>query len=604
MNNFLFEIGTEEMPASYVESAAKQMSESAKAIFERNGIKFRSVCTYATFRRLVLVVDDLSPKQEDIRTKTVGPPKSVSFDGKGNPTQAASGFARSCGVKTEDLTVIKNEKGEYLCYEKVEKGRDTVKILPHLMKEIILGISFPRSMRWPQGEIRFVRPIRWIVAIYDDKTVPFSLGKIKSSRATRGHKFIVPKPLQVKEIQQYTKILKNNYVVVDQEERKKLIMKAVSQIVRKPSSRLLEDEELLGEISYLVEYPTPVLGRFEEKYLSLPADVLIACMKKHQKCFSVVDGTGKLLPYFVGVRDGISEYMENVKSGYERVLAARLEDASFFFRQDKARKIDDYVGDLKGMVFQEKIGTLYDKVERTSMLAEYICGKIAVPSTDAVKRTAYLCKADLMTRMVKEFPELQGVMGREYARLSGEKETVARGIYEHYLPASFDDRLPETVEGTIVSIADKLDTVVGDFHAGLIPTGSEDPYGLRKQAHGIVRIMLAGKLNLSLYDLVSRAMEQFNRSSDTQLLMQVLQFFRQRVETIFGQRRGMRYDEINAVLNTGFSDLADTESRILAIHKLRALPDFEPITTSFKRAKNILKQAKNRDINTEDLHLT
>jgi len=604
-DDLLLEIGTEELPATYVKPAMEQMGMLARKLFSEGRVPFKEIKTYATPRRLILFVKEVAKKQDDLVLEVLGPSKKAAFDSEGNPTKAASGFAKSQGVKVEDLVTRKVEKGEYVFALKTEPGRATLEVLPKIVKETITGISFPKSMRWPQSNIRFARPIRWIVALYGTKTVNFSLGKLKAGRLTQGHRLLSSKPLMVKSIANYEELLKNNFVVIDQEQRKRTIEKAINDAIRKTKGRLLEDKELLEEVNYLLEYPTAVLGQFEQKYLKLPRQVLITCLKHHLKYFSVLDNEGKLIPYFVGLKDGISEYMENVRQGYERVLSARLKDAEFFFEQDTKRKLDENVEKLKGVVFQEELGTLYDKTQRVIKLSEIIAGlSNANCKKPILRRIALLSKADSVTEMVGEFPELQGIMGGEYARFSGEEKSVADGIYEHHLPLSGSGELPQSIEGAIVSIADKVDTITGDFCVGFLPSGSQDPYGLRRQAQGVIRIILDKKLTLPIDRLVDESLDLLRKSAHfsrkrleeiSEVKNQILQFFRQRMEPILTDG-GINYDEIDATLAVGFSDLVDAEIRASTIHKLRRSPDFEPVIIAFKRAKNILKQAEERKI--------
>ncbi len=595
MKNFLLEIGAEELPAAYIDSARKQLGVAAGKLFSEKRISFKEIHVFASFRRIVLVVDELAGHQDDIKTIVSGPSRKAAFDEKGSPTPAAAGFAKSQGVEVDSLVIRKKGDDERVFAEKTKKGLETRKILPELITTLISNISFPRVMRWPQSDFQFARPVRWITVLYKNKTVKFSLGKLSSERNTRGHRFLVSKPINIKDIEKYEKVLKHNHVIVNQDERRKIIYNAVSHVLKKTGGFLLEDEGLLDEVNYLLEFPTPILGQFDRKYLKLPQDVLVTCMKHHQKYFSVVDVDGKLLPYFVGVRDGISEYMKNVKEGYERVFTARLEDAEFFFRQDTAGKLENYVDQLKNVLFQEKTGTVFDKVLRLRELVKFVIEKLNSKklNSQAVLRAAYLCKADLMTQMVREFPELQGKVGREYAVISGEDEVTAKAIGEHYMPLTADGNLPESIEGAVVGIADKVDTIAGDFYAGRIPTGSGDPYGLRRQAHGIIRIILEKSLDLSLDELVHESLKLLKCPDEDNIKKQIMKFFRQRIENIF-ESRGMAYDEIKAVLDTGFSFPVDAQSRVNAVHKLHPLPDFEPISGAFKRAKNILKQAEEK----------
>lgn len=614
VDDLLLEIGTEELPATYIEPALKQIEALSKRFFSEERIPFKEIKTYATPRRLILFMREVARKQDDHVREVLGPSNKVAFDSQGSPTKAAIGFAKSQGVEVGDLVTRKIEKGEYVFALKKEPGRTTLKVLPKILKQIITGISFPKSMRWPQSDIRFARPIRWLLVLYGTNTVNFSLGKLKAARLTRGHSLLSTKTIVVKNVAKYEELLKNNHVIIDQEKRKKTIEKAITNAIRETKGKLLEDKELLDEVNYLLEYPTAVLGRFEEKYLKLPREVLIICLKHHLKYFSLLDSGGsKLLPYFVALKDGISEYMDNVREGYQRVLTARLEDAEFFFKQDSKRKLDENVEKLKRVVFQEELGTLYDKTQRVIKLSEIIAGLAnADCKKSTLRRIALLCKADSVTEMVGEFSELQGIMGREYARISGEEKIVADGIYEHHLPLSSSGELPHSLEGAVVSIADKVDTIAGDFCVGFIPSGSQDPYGLRRQAQGITRIILHKKLALPLDILIDEALGLLKKSAHfsrsrlaeiSEVKNQILRFFRPRLESILTEA-GINYDEIDAALAVGFSDLVDAELRARSIHKLRKSPDFEPIIIAFKRAKNILKQAGERKIKVQSSHFS
>ena len=609
VDDLLLEIGTEELPATYIEPALKQMETLSKKFFSEERIPFKEMKTYATPRRLILFMREVARKQDDHIREVLGPSNKVAFDSQGNPTKAAIGFAKSHGVEVGDLVTRKIEKGEYVFALKKEPGRTTLKVLPKILKQIITGISFPKSMRWPQSNIRFARPIRWLLVLYGTKTVNFSLGKLKAARLTRGHSLLSTKTIMVKNIAKYEELLKNNCVIIDQEKRKKTIEKAITNVIRETKGKLLEDKELLDEVNYLLEYPTAVLGHFEEKYLKLPREVLIICLRHHLKYFSLLDSGGsKLLPYFVALKDGISEYMNNVREGYQRVLTARLEDAEFFFKQDSKRKLDENVEKLKGVVFQEELGTLYDKTQRVIKLSEIIAGLANANCKKAtLRRIALLSKADSVTEMVGEFPELQGIMGREYARISGEEKIVADGIYEHHLPLSSSGELPQSIEGAVVSIADKVDTITGDFCVGFIPSGSQDPYGLRRQAQGVTRIILHKRFTLPLDILIDEALGLLKKSAHfsrkrlaeiSEVKNQILRFFRPRLESILTEA-GINYDEIDAALAVDFSDLVDAELRARSIHELRNSPDFEPIIIAFKRAKNILKQAGERKIKVQ-----
>ena len=606
--DLLLEIGCEEIPAGYINPALEQMRNLATRLLTEQTIKFKDISVFATPRRLVLYVEKVAEKQEDISYEVLGPPKKVAYDNDGIPMQAAVGFARSQGIGVKDLKVKKTERGEYIVALVKKNGRSVKDVLPEVFHKIIINIGFPKTMRWLDEDIYFARPIRWILALWGGKVVKFNLGPIKSGNKSYGHFIFSPKKLLIKHAEDYKVTLKNNYVMVDQNERRKIITEHIDKLVSKKGAKLLKDEALIDIVINLVEYPTVICGSFKKTYLSLPKEVLVTSMRTHQKYFSLVDDKDNLLPFFITVKNGPSQYIDIVIEGNEHVLDARLADAEFFFEQDRKKSLESKLQELKNVVFQEELGTLYDKTERVIKLSEYICGQLSSETSNIlnIKRIAQLCKCDLVTEMVKEFPELQGVMGKVYAGISGEDKVIAYGIYEHLLPLTGEGALPHYLEGAIVGIADKIDTIVGDFAVGLIPTGSQDPYGLRRQAQGIVRIILDKRLNISLEKLIDKGIQQIETRYKIQdsgkIKDQVLQFFRDRIENIFSGE-DIRYDELNSVLDVGFDNIVNACSRTNAIHKLRKLKDFEPIISSFKRAKNILKQTSTKGINPEELSL-
>jgi len=597
MKNFLLEIGTEELPAAFVEAARKQLEIDARRLFADKRLDFKDMSCYASCRRIALLAEGLAAEQQEIRLRIPGPSRKTAYDDKGKPGPALEGFARKQGVEVKDIVIDVQNGEERVFAVKAEKGAKTVKILPEMVKDLITGMHFPKKMKWPQSDFQFARPVRWITMVFNGKPVKAVMGGLKADNKTMGHKSISIKPVIIKDAEKYEKALKDNHVIIDQDERKKIILRSIQSVLGNAGGILLEDEDLLCQVNYLVEFPTPVLGHFDAKYLCLPQAVLITCMKHHQKYFSVVDKNGGLKPCFVGIRDGISVGMKNVQEGYERVLKARLEDAEFFFRRDTSKKLDDYNKELENVVFQADSGTLEEKVGRIRALSAYLVREARIVlngGDDNLMRAIRLCKADLMTQMVKEYPEMQGVMGREYAKLSGETDTVAQAIYEHYLPLAVTGKLPETTEGAIMSIADKIDTISCDFAASRIPTGSSDPYGLRKQAHGVVRILMEKLTGVSAGAVIEESLNQLkitDSSRKNDLKGQLLKFLRQRVEAIF-ENGGMKYDEVKAVLDTGFDFIYEAKRKVEAISGLRKLPDFEPIAAAFKRAKNILNQAE------------
>ncbi len=602
--DFLLEIGTEEIPAGYISEALPMVEKDFRSFLATSKITVADLKVWGTPRRLVIIARGLAEKQQDQRTEITGPPKQVAYDANGNLTPAGIGFAKKQNIKPQALTIKKTEKGEYLCAVLSQKGQNTDKIMAAFLPQFITSIYFPKTMRWEPRQLRFARPVRWLLCLWGKQVLKFKLGELSTGNKTKGHLILTGnKEITIKNIAHYEKSLNQVKVIADPEKRKARI-KAELARVTKGKGQLHEDEALLAIVTNLTEYPTAILGKFDQRYLNLPAEVLITCMRHHQKYFTLVDSQARLLPYFVGISNGDPKAAGVIREGYERVLSARLEDAAFFYKVDTETNLEEKVEKLRGVVFQEKLGSLYSKVERVIKLSELIASQIPFTSYNLadVQRTALLCKADLVTEMVKEFPELQGIIGREYALKYSEKEDVSQGIYEHYLPLSVTGQLPRTTNGAIVSIADKMDTIVSDFAIGLIPDSGGDPYGLRRQAQGIVRILIDNQWNFSLFELIEKTIRTLKESgievSNTgELLNRVWKFFRERMEYIFGyEPYKLAYDEIAAALDVGYSEVYNTLKRAQALHELRPLPDFEPIAAGFKRANNILKQARDKKL--------
>jgi len=600
MKELLLEIGTEEIPAGFIPQALVDLEALVKKELEVSRIDFNGIKTLGTPRRLVLVVESVSERQRDEETKKIGPSKQAAFDAKGNPTKAAIGFAKSQSVPVESLTMIQTEKGEYVCAVKKESGRPTSELLAALLPKWILSIPFQKSMKWADVPIRFARPIHWILALFGGKEVSFEVGNIRSGKMTYGHRFMHSGPVPVKDFQSYLQKTGEAFVIVDPVERKKKIEDEMIREGAKVSGRVLKDEELLNEVNFLVEYPVALCGTFDSKFLSLPREILIHSMKEHQRYFPVVDDHGKLLPYFICISNIYPKNREVVVKGNERVLKARLSDAVFFFEDDLKIPLEKRVEQLKKVVFQAKLGTSYEKVMRFRQLALWITERIDPKLREAVERTSLLCKADLVTGMVGEFPKLQGIVGKEYARLSKERPEVAEAIYEHYLPGFAGDRLPSSPIGDIVSIADKMDTIVGCFGVNLVPTGTADPFGLRRQALGIIRIILEKKYPISLRGLIGESEKQLKEKMERpveEVKEEVLDFFRVRYHNFLLDKE-YPFDVTDAVLSISFDELLDVQGRIDALRKAKEWKDFESIVIAFKRAMNILKGSPpKREIN-------
>ncbi len=591
MKELLLEVGTEEIPAGFVPQALMDLEALAKKELGASRIDFSGTKTLGTPRRLVLAIESVSEKQRDEETRKIGPSKQAAFDAKGNPTKAAIGFAKSQSVPVESLTVIQTEKGEYVCAVKKESGRPTAELLSSLLPKWILSIPFQKSMKWADIPVRFARPIHWILALFAGEVVSFEVGNIRSGNVTYGHRFMDPGPLAVKDFQSYLQKTRDAFVIVDPLERKRKIEDEMIREGARVSGKILKDEDLLEEVNFLVEYPVAFCGGFDHKFLSLPREVLIHSMKEHQRYFPLVDDHGVLLPHFVCVSNIMPRDREVVVKGNEKVLKARLSDAAFFFEDDLKIPLEKRLEQLKKVVFQTKLGTSYEKVIRFKELALWMTERINPKLREAVERTSLLCKADLVTGMVGEFPKLQGVVGREYARLAGEKREIAEAIYEHYLPGFAGDRLPSSSVGDIVSMADKMDTIVGCFGVGLVPTGTADPFGLRRQALGIIRIILEKQYSLSLRGLIEESGKQLKEKMERpfeEVKQEVLDFFRVRYQN-FLLDQGYPFDVTDAVLSISFDELLDVQGRIDALRKAREWKDFESIVIAFKRAMNILK---------------
>ena len=591
MKELLLEIGTEEIPAGFVPQALNDLEVLARKELEANRIDFEGIKTLGTPRRLTLVIDSVSEKQGDVEVKKVGPSKQAAFDSEGNPTKAAMGFAKSQSVSVESLTSIQTEKGEYVYAVKKEAGKPTQELLSFILPNLVLSIPFQKSMRWGEVSIRFARPIHWILALFGGEVIPFDVGNIQSGIVTYGHRFMHPGSIPVNDFHSYLQKMREAFVIVDPVERRKKIEEEMDRQAASVSGKILRDEGLFNEVNFLVEYPVALCGKFDREFLSLPREIVIHSMKEHQRYFPVIDGKGKLLPHFVCISNIAPKDQKIVVKGNEKVLRARLFDATYFFKEDLKIPLEKRVEQLKKVVFQTKLGTSYEKVMRFKQLALFLVERIDPKLRGAVERASLLCKADLVTGMVGEFPKLQGIVGREYARLEGEKKEVAEAISEHYLPGFAGDRLPSTPIGDIVSIADKMDTIVGCFGVGLVPTGTADPFGLRRQALGILRIILEKKYSLSLAELIEKSESLLKEKMErdiSEVKQEVLDFFRIRYQ-YFLLDKGYPFDVIDAVLSTPFDELLDVQGRIDALNRAREWKDFESVVIAFKRAMNILK---------------
>ena len=593
--DFLLEIGTEEIPAAFLPKAIEDLCERARELFDANRLRYQSVETMATPRRLVLFVYGLAEQQGDLVQEIAGPPRSVAFDPKGNPTDVLKRFCARHGVEPRETSIVNKPKGEYVCLRKVEAGKKALEVLPEILPAWIVALPFPKSMRWGTLDIRFARPIRWIAALFGKEAVPFEVGGLSSAATTFGHRFLSEGgPLRIHALDDYLETLEKNKVVVDPEERRRRILEQARNLAGAVGGKILEEEDLIQTLVFITEYPVAIRGAFDERFLSLPEEVLIAPMKGHQKYFAVkrADGDG-LLPYFVAIANMEAQDMLPIERGNEKVLTARLEDAKFFFEEDTKRPLDRYVDALKQVIYHKKLGTSFEKAVRIERMAEYLAERVCPERQLVLQRAARLCKADLVTQMVGEFPELQGTMGGIYAAASGEPEGVANAIREHYMPIAAEGDLPESLEGAVLSLADKMDTVVSFFGVGSPVSGTSDPFGMRRRAIGILRVLLAKDLEVPLPDFIGKGVEVLGglvKKQPDELKEEIVDFFRQRYhQFLLGQ--GFPHDTIEAVFSRSFENIPDLSRRVKILHEMRSEPDFEKLILGCKRAVNILQQA-------------
>lgn len=644
LKELILEIGTEEIPAGFLGEAIKSLGSIAEREFEDNLLTYKNINTFGTPRRLVLWVSGLSDKQGDKVVEIVGPPKRIAFDENGTPTKAALGFAKAQGVDVKDLVIVERESGslssavpreraiknELVAIRRKIKGKRTEKLLKNLLSKIILSIPSRKSMRWGDGETSFARPIRWILALYGGKTVPFRLEEVKSGSKTQGHRFISPKPFRVENWSEYISGLEKRFVILDQGKRKEIIKTDIGQIGKEIGGVPQEDEELLETVTHLVEYPFVLKGNFDKEFLRLPKEVLISVMKNNQKYFPVLSsptnssGTDdrrrvtadrvnsvvrkdELLPHFIFVSGTPVRNPDLVIRGHEKVIKARFTDARFFFEEDTKTPLLDKVEKLKGMVFLSDLGTYYDKTERIKALAEFIGTKLGLDnkSIQDLIRAAMLSKADLVTQMVFEFPELQGIIGKYYALISLEKEEVALAIEEQYMPTSREGRLPKTDFGAMLSIADKVDTISACFISGLVPTGTSDPNALRRQAIGIINIILDKKFHLGFREIFNYSLNRIKNQSHIQFAAQLDTILTGIVDFIIERFRnlmiseGFSQDIVEAVISAECDDIIETRRKIEALSEFRKAPDFDSLAVAFKRVVNIVKGQPRGEVDHE-----
>ena len=590
MPEFFIEIGSEEIPSGYVEPALLYMREELASFFTRNKIQAGVPQVLGTPRRLVLSVKGVDVLQEDSVDFFQGPSISVAFDDQGEPTKAAIGFARGKGLDVSDLTRERTPKGEVVCARVEKKGCPTQDHLNEFLPKFIGNIPFPKRMRWQNKARPFARPLHWITAIFNDKPLQFNFDGIECGQFSPGHRFLKPDKFEVKNLSSYLEQSANHFLMVDPELRKRKILEQVQKLAQEVGGSVEEDLSLLNVVNFLVEYPVAIRGDFDPCFLELPKELLVMTMKYHQKYFHVSDQKENLLPYFITISNMPESHQ--IKNGNERVLRARLEDARFFYNEDKKKQLDDFVGEMKGVVFQKKLGTLYEKMERISGLSGVLSNFVCPDKQKQALRAGRLCKADLMTLMVYEFPELQGIMGGYYATHSGEVPEVAKAIKEHYRPAFSGDVPPESELGAIIAVADKLDTILGCIGVGLIPSGSEDPYGLRRNALGIIQIFLCWGWQVPLISLIEdglRSMGSKLKLEPEAIKKYVLELFAQRYKSHL-DAEGFPHDAIDCVLSTGLDSIVDIKAKVVAFSDLKKQPYFEPLAIAFRRVVSILKE--------------
>ena len=593
MPSYLLEIGCEEIPAAFIPTSYKFLLDEWTKRLSALNLPFSSIESGGTPRRLYVNIEGLPVSQVDKTEIIMGPPANIAFNDDGSLTEAAKKFAASKGIDESTLKKVTTQKGDYLQGEKRTGGEKTADLLMKTAPEIIKSIPFPKSMKWGNNDFRFVRPIHWFLSVYDEKPLIFETDGITASNITYGHRFLAPAAIEVKNAAEYKEKLENAFVYVETSKRRDIILAQIKEIEAKENVCVEIDEDLLNTVSDLVEYPNAILGSFEDSFLTLPEEVLITSMKIHQKYFPVKDSGNTLINKFVGVANIKSPNGDGtIRLGYERVLRARLNDALFFYNNDKKVKLEERAEQLKKVVYQEKLGTSYEKMERFKAIASFLAEKLCSDKKESVEKTAYLCKADLLSEMVYEFPELQGIMGYYYAKNEGIDEDIARGIMEHYLPKFAGDVLPETDEGRLTSIADKIDTISGVFAAGMKPTGNLDPYGLRRSAIGIISIIEQAGYRIELKDIIEITLDKLSSRlafNKDEVIKEVLSFINLRYRQILVSKDIVAADVFDAVCDKS-SDILKTLNLAKVLTNARGTDGFQTIAQAFKRINNILKK--------------
>ncbi len=595
-NRYLLEVGTEELPASYSKLAIEQFKNAFEKLLNENSYKDFEVNVYTTPRRITTIIDNIIENESIEKEEIKGPSKAICFDEDGNPSKALQGFLKSKGLSLDDIFYKELGGTEYVFASVEHKSLSFTELIEANVESIIRKIVFPKSMKWGGRDLRFARPIRWIVSLYNDKVVKFNLEDIRVSNLTNGHRFLSRKDIEIPDAHDYMKIMEDSFVIVDNSERKARIRLESERLAKSVGGSIQNDEAIIDQVNNLVEYPTPLLGTIKDQYLELPDEVVITPMKDHLRYFPVVDSKNRLMNHFITVRNGDDKYIDIVRKGNEKVLAARLEDAKFFFNEDRKKNLEDYVEDLKTIVFQDKLGTLYDKTIRNMKLSEKICNDLNVgeETLETTKRAAYLSKADLATKLVVEFTELQGVMGKIYAKLSGEPVGVQEAIYEHYLPRFAQDSLPTTTAGVVLAMADKLDTISGLFSIGTKPSGSQDPFGIRRATLGIINIVLEKSLDISIDSLVEETLYNYVNVNELkfdydEVKKSVLDYMETRFIGIL-QDNNYNINLIKAVMNKNKDlNLLNIKQSLVKLDSIKDSNEFVDAVAAFRRIYQISK---------------
>jgi len=591
--DLLLEIGVEEMPAPFMSPALAELKIITEKILLEKRIDYTSVRTLGTPRRIVLHVEGVAETQHDAIMEFRGPKKEAAFDKEGQPSKAAQGFARGQGIGVSEMQTREVAGIEYVFAIKQEMGGMTVDLLPAILLNVIFALPFPKFMRWGYYQTKFGRPVRWLMAYYGETLLPLQIENVEAKNFTMGHRFLASGPIEIKGIDDYFARLRDNYVIVDQQERKELIWQQVQEVATAVGGKAMENEDLLEEISFLLEYPTAFYGEFSSSYLEVPPEVLTTSMIEHQRYFPVFDANDKLMPYFIGVRNGTDYSIDIVRAGNERVIKARLEDALFFWKEDTKKPLESFIPRLKEVLFHERLGSVLDKVDRLKDLAVYIGQETGLSNSTKLERAAYLCKADLLSNMVYEFPELQGIMGRYYARVGGEDPEVAEAILEHYQPRFAGDILPASETGIVLSLAEKLCNLTAFYAIGIKPSGSQDPYALRRQALGIVNVILDLGLNIDLRKIIGHAYQSLllirTDRNQEETVTELMDFILQRMRGVMLER-GLSYDVIDAVLYQSGGDLNQVILRAEAVRDFKNSSYWDDFLVVFNRSYNLSKK--------------